>query len=184
MSEESVPPPSVLIVMGVSGSGKSTVASGLAERLGWTFEDGDWFHPKANVDKMAAGLALTDADRWPWLVGIAAWIDATIKADRHGVLACSALKREYRAVLVGAHGLKVRFVYLDGDKALIQQRIDARRGHYMPPALLESQFDALEPPGEDERPIRVSIDAAPDAILDAITAGLARDLGAAPPPGP
>ena len=122
--------PSVLIVMGVSGSGKTTIAALLAHRLGWTFEDGDWFHPKANVDKMAAGTPLTDDDRWPWLQAIASWIDGTVKAGHHGVVACSALKREYRAVLVGDHAEAARIVFLDGDQELIGTRMRVRQGHF------------------------------------------------------
>ena len=161
-------PPTVLVVMGVSGSGKSTIAQGLADRLGWPFRDGDGFHPPANVAKMASGQPLTDADRWPWLEAIAAWIDSTIATGGHGIVACSALKRAYRDILARQHPEAVRFVFLDGTKALIGARIGARHGHFMPPALLDSQFAALEPPGEDERPIAVSIDAAPEAIVDEV----------------
>lgn len=177
-------PPSVLVVMGVSGSGKTTVAKLLAERLGWTFEDGDWFHPKANVAKMSSGTPLDDADRWPWLYAIADWIAATRTAGRHGIVACSALKREYRAVLLGAHGDAVRIVYLDGSKKLIGARLAKRSGHYMPEALLDSQFDALEQPGDDERPITVAIDGSPDDTVDRIVEALDADLGAPPPTGP
>lgn len=177
-------PPSVLVVMGVSGSGKTTVAAMLARELGWTFEDGDWFHPPANVEKMAAGTPLTDKDRWPWLQAIADWIASTREAGHHGILACSALKREYRAVLVGGLADAVRIVYLEGDKELIGSRMALRQGHFMPPQLLESQFKALEPPDEDENPITVSIDKHPREVVKAIVAALERDTGAPAPGGP
>ena len=164
--------PAVLVVMGVSGSGKTTIASMLANRLGWTFEDGDWFHPPANVAKMSAGHPLTDKDRWPWLQAIADWIDATKVAGRHGVVACSALKREYRAVLVGGNGDAVRIVYLEGDRQLIGDRMSLRQDHFMPPGLLDSQFDTLEPPGPDENPITVSVAPHPRDVVESIVAAL------------
>ena len=177
-------PPSVLVVMGVSGSGKTTVAAMLARELGWTFEDGDWFHPPANVEKMAAGTPLTDKDRWPWLQAIADWIHATHEAGHHAILACSALKREYRAVLVGGLADAVRIVYLEGDRELIGARMALRQGHFMPPQLLESQFKTLEPPGEDENPITVSIDRHPRDLVTAIVQALEADIGAPAPEGP
>ncbi len=177
-------PPSVLVVMGVSGSGKTTVAAMLARELGWTFEDGDWFHPPANVEKMAAGTPLTDKDRWPWLQAIADWIVGTHEAGHHGILACSALKREYRAVLVGGLADAVRIVYLEGDKELIGARMALRQGHYMPASLLDSQFKTLEPPGEDENPVTVSVDKHPREVVKDIVAALERDTGAPAPGGP
>ncbi len=158
---------SVVVVMGVSGSGKTTIAALLAGRLQWEFEDADGFHPDANVEKMHGGVPLTDDDRWPWLRAIAAWIDETRHEGRHGVLACSALKRRYRDVLIGERR-DVRLVYLKGDETLIARRITARQGHFMPAALLHSQFEALEEPGDDERPITVSIDARPAEIVSQI----------------
>jgi gluconokinase len=163
--------PSVIVVMGVSGSGKSTVASMLAHRLRWTYEDGDWFHPEANVEKMHHGEPLTDEDRWPWLRAIAAWIDNTRKAGTHGVVACSALKRAYRDILVGERR-DVRLVFLKGDRELIGRRIAARDDHFMPAALLDSQFAALEEPAADERPIVVSIAPHPREIVDDIVNAL------------
>jgi gluconokinase len=148
--------PSVVVVMGVSGSGKSTIASMLAHRLNWIFEEGDWFHPRSNIEKMHRGEPLTDEDRWPWLEGIAAWIDATRHAGNHGTVACSALKRAYRDILVGERP-DVRIVYLKGERDLIARRLAARNGHFMPPALLDSQFATLEEPQPDEHPIVVSI---------------------------
>ena len=134
--------PSVIVVMGVSGAGKSTIAAMLAGRLGWTYEDADWFHPRSNIEKMHSGQALTDEDRWPWLQGIAAWIEATRNAGGHGVIACSALKRAYRDILVSGRD-DVRLVYLKGDAPLIARRIATRHEHFMPASLLESQFDAM-----------------------------------------
>jgi gluconokinase len=159
--------PCALIAMGVSGSGKSTIAEKLGERLGWRYEDGDKFHPASNVAKMSAGHPLTDEDRWPWLQAIADEIDRLCKAGEHAVIACSALKRSYRDVLV--HGRDdVRMVYLDGGKQLIGERLAKRKHHFMPPGLLDSQFETLQPPGADENPLTVSIDASVDEIVDAI----------------
>jgi gluconokinase len=159
--------PCALIVMGVSGSGKSTIAEKLAQRIGWTYEDGDTFHPASNVAKMKAGHPLTDADREPWLRAIAAEIDRACKAGEHAVIACSALKRSYRDILV--HGRNdVRIVYLDGSKQLIAERLAKRKGHFMPQGLLDSQFSTLEPPTSDEHPLTVPIDATVDTIVDNI----------------
>ena len=119
---------SVIVVMGVSGCGKSTIASMLAHRLHWIYEDGDWFHPQSNIEKMHGGEPLTDEDRWPWLHGIAAWIDATRRVGNHGTVACSALKRAYRDILVGER-TDVRIVYLKGDRDLLARRLVARDGH-------------------------------------------------------
>jgi carbohydrate kinase (thermoresistant glucokinase family) len=163
--------PAVVVVIGVSGSGKSTVGALLAARLRWDFEDADRFHPSANIDKMHNGVALTDEDRWPWLRAIAVWIDATRDAGRHAVLACSALKRRYRDLLVGDRA-DVRLVYLKGDAMLIARRLAARDDHFMPPSLLRSQFDALEEPGPDENPVTVSIEPPPREIVARIVAGL------------
>jgi gluconokinase len=159
---------SVLVVMGVSGAGKSTIAALLALRLGWSYEDADWFHPPANVEKMHHGHPLTDDDRWPWLQGIAAWIDATRRAGGHGVIACSALKRAHRDVLIGDRSW-VRLVYLKGDRGLVARRITLRQGHhFMPASLLDSQFAALQEPGEDEHPIIAPIDTRPADIVEII----------------
>ncbi|HKU70860.1 MAG TPA: gluconokinase [Burkholderiales bacterium] len=169
--------PAVLIVMGVSGSGKTTVGTLLAERLRWEFRDADSFHPPANIEKMQGGHALTDEDRRPWLEAIAAWIDATRRARRRGVVTCSALKRRYRAALIGERE-DVRLVYLKGDEQLIARRIASRKGHFMPAALLGSQFEALEEPGPDERPITVAVDGSPEQIVERIVAILgSADVG-------
>ena len=165
-----------LIVMGVSGSGKSTIAAKLAERIGWRCEDGDRFHPASNVAKMSAGHPLTDEDRWPWLQAIADEIDRVSEAGDRAVIACSALKRAYRDILV--HGRKdVRIIYLEGSQQLIADRLAKRKGHFMPAGLLDSQFKTLEPPTPDENPVTVSIDAPVDAIIDDIVRKL--DIGLA-----
>jgi len=164
--------PSVLVVMGVSGSGKSTVGTQLALQLRWDFEDGDWFHPARNIDKMHAGIPLTDEDRVPWLVAIADFVDQARCAGAHVVVACSALKRRYRAVIIGNRP-DVRLIYLKGDIELIARRIAARHEHFMPAALLQSQFEALEEPGPDERPIVMSIEPRPREIVAQILAALA-----------
>jgi gluconokinase len=176
-AQNGAPEPSILIVMGVSGSGKSTIASLLAQRLGWTYQDGDWFHPKANVEKMAAGHPLTDEDRWPWLRAIATWIEEALARGEHGVIACSALHKAYRDLLVGTHKDAVRIVFLDGSRELIASRLSLRSGHFMPPALLDSQFEALERPGPEERPITVSIDEHPNDLVDEVTKRLEGESG-------
>lgn len=171
MSNELRKTPCALIVMGVSGSGKTTVASKLAGRLHWTFEDGDRFHPKSNVEKMSAGQPLTDEDRWPWLNAIADEIERVCTAGGHAVIACSALKRTYRDVLLRGRN-DVRFVFLNGTQQLIAHRLSLRKDHFMPPGLLDSQFRTLEPPGLDENAIDVSINATVDAIVDDIVSKL------------
>lgn len=164
-----------LVLMGVSGSGKSTIADALAKRIGWRCEDGDRFHPAANVAKMSAGQPLTDEDRWPWLKAIADEIDRLCGKDQHAVIACSALKLAYRQVLV--HGRDdVRIVFLDGTQDLIAKRLAARKGHFMPADLLDSQFRTLEPPKPDEGAVTVSIDAPVEAIVADIIAKLKLDL--------
>jgi gluconokinase len=161
--------------MGVSGSGKSTIGEKLAQRLGWSYEDGDRFHPASNVAKMSAGQPLTDEDRRPWLQAIADEIDRVCEAGEHAVIACSALKRAYRDLLV--HGRKdVRIIYLKGTRDLIASRLALRKGHFMPPGLLASQFGTLEPPDASENPVTVSIDAPIETIVDDIV----RQLGLTP----
>jgi gluconokinase len=146
----SVPPP--IVVMGVSGSGKSTVGSALAQRLRVPFVDADTLHPPDNIAKMAAGEPLDDDDRYPWLEKVGRWL-----ADhRGGVVACSALKRKYRDQL-RAHCPQVQFLHLRGSPELIASRLATRSGHFMPAALLQSQFDALEPLGADERGVVIDL---------------------------
>jgi len=157
----------VLVVMGVSGSGKTTVAALLAGRLGWHFEEGDGLHPPENVAKMHAGTPLTDADRRPWLEIIAGVIDRWLAAGESGVITCSALKRAYRDVIVDRRP-GVRLVYLRGDPTLVGRRLAARQGHFMPASLLESQFDTLEEPAPDEHALIVSVDGSPEEIVDRI----------------
>jgi gluconokinase len=167
----SAPSPAVVIFMGVSGCGKSTIGALLAARLRWEFEDADWLHPAANVEKMHSGIPLTDEDRWSWLDAVAAWIDRCRHSRRHGVVACSALKRAYRDVLIGDRA-DVRLVYLKGDEELIARRIAARHEHFMPRGLLHSQFETLEEPGSDENPVVVSIEPRPEQIVGQVLAAL------------
>ncbi len=156
----------ILVVMGVSGSGKSTVGQALATARGWRFLDADDFHPPANVEKMAAGLPLVDADRWPWLDRIADELRAVLAGGGHAVLACSALREAYRERLRRAGD--VRFVFLQGDQATIAARIAQRSHKYMPPSLLPSQFATLEPPDDAfVVDIRVSVDEQVRRIRDA-----------------
>jgi carbohydrate kinase (thermoresistant glucokinase family) len=159
--------PPILVVMGVSGAGKTTVAQELAARLGWAVKEGDLLHPEANVAKMHAGIALTDADRWPWLEAVAAWIDSQRAAGRPGIITCSALKRAYRKVVVGDRP-EVRLVYLRGSYDLIVDRLARRSGHFMPPSLLRSQFDTLEEPGPEEDPLIVDIGPSAGQIAESI----------------
>ena len=163
--------PEVLVVMGVSGSGKTTVATLLAERLGWPFAEGDDFHPPANVAKMHGGTPLTDADRMPWLQAIAGWIDVRRAASSGGIVSCSALKRTYRNILIGERR-DVRLIYVRGSHALIGARIAARHDHFMPANLLQSQFDTLEEPAADERPIIADAALTPAGMVEQVLAVL------------
>jgi gluconokinase len=166
--------PCALIVMGVSGSGKSTVADALGKRLGWRFEDGDSFHPASNVAKMAAGHPLTDEDRWPWLNAIADEIERTCQDGERVIIACSALKHAYRDVLLRGRD-DVRFVFLKGTQELIADRLTHRKGHFMPPELLTSQFRTLEPPDASEHVITVAIDTPVDEIVQDVLRQLKLD---------
>ena len=153
----------IVVVMGVSGSGKTTVSALLAARLGWQFQDGDDLHPRENVEKMHRGRPLTDADRMPWLHRIAEKIDRWRARGESGVMACSALKRSYRDIIIGERA-GVRLVYLKGSPDLIRRRLMSRQGHFMPAVLLDSQFASLEEPTPDERPITVDVDGTPADI--------------------
>ena len=164
MAQREIHPSKVLVLMGVSGSGKTTVGQRLADRLGWDFVDGDAFHPDANVKKMARGEPLTDADRAPWLRALQQFIHKRLANDDPAIVACSALKAAYREVLrAGNDG--VRFVYLRGEYDLIRRRMEARDDHFFKPDLLASQFDALEEPTDA---LTISIDQSPADIVDAI----------------
>ena len=170
-SRSKVAKPVVLVVMGVSGCGKTTVAGLLADRLGWPFEEGDSLHPQTNIEKMRAGHPLTDADRQPWLAAVADWIDRRLEAAENGLITCSALKRSYRDV-INRRGSGVLFVFLAGSKATITARLAARQAHFMPSSLLDSQFADLVDPSQDEPHIRVDIGPPPSVIAE----GIWRDL--------
>ena len=152
----------VIIVMGVSGSGKSTIAEAMNAQLHWPYQEGDALHPPANVQKMHAEIPLTDADRAPWLALVREWIDARVAAGEPGLVTCSALKRAYRARLVGGRS-QVRLLYLRADAAVLEARLARRAGHFMPASLLESQLNTLEEPRADENPIVVKVDG-PQAV--------------------
>ncbi|MFP3714451.1 gluconokinase [Puerhibacterium sp. TATVAM-FAB25] len=158
--------------MGVAGSGKTTVAALLAGRLGASFAEGDEFHPPANVAKMTAGVPLDDADRWPWLGTIRDWLSAQHDAGRVGVVPASSLKRAYRDVLREARG-GVLFVHLTGSRELLTERIQGRAGHFMKPAMLESQLATLQPLGGDEAGFTVDVTPRPAQIVDEIVERLA-----------
>jgi gluconokinase len=169
-------PQPVLVIMGISGSGKSTVAGILAGQLGWDLEEGDDLHPQENIDKMSAGEPLNDEDRAPWLDTISSWIIEHTMAGVPGIITCSALKRRYRDVL---REHNVIFVHLTGSKDLIGRRLAARHDHYMPTSLLDSQVEALEPPEPDENAI--TIDAGRKPAEEA--AEIVRRLGLTPVAG-
>jgi carbohydrate kinase (thermoresistant glucokinase family) len=154
--------------MGVSGAGKTTVGKRLAECLSWNFIEGDSLHPPENVAKMKRGQPLIDADRVPWLALVADAIDGWRHFGQRGIITCSALKRRYRRQIIGDRR-NVRLIYLEGTQEFIARRLAARRGHFMPPTLLDSQFATLEPPGLDENPIVVAIDQPLDEIIERIS---------------
>lgn len=139
----------IVVVMGVSGVGKSTIAKGISTLMGWTFAEGDAFHPEANIEKMSHGIPLDDDDRWPWLRLIADWMRAEVASGQNAVVTCSALKRSYRDVLREADP-GVRFLHLAATEDLVGDRLSQRKGHYMPSSLLHSQYDSLEPLADDE----------------------------------
>ena len=158
--------------MGVSGSGKTTVATTVAQRLGWQFAEGDALHPVLNIEKMKAGRPLTDADRQEWLAGISKWVDQRLERGENGVITCSALKRAYRDE-INRRGTGVVFVFLAGGKETTRARLAARLGHFMPASLVDSQFDELEEPAPDEPVIRVDVGPAPSVISERVL----RELG-------
>ena len=149
--------PRVFVVMGVSGSGKSSIAESLRDALGWAFQEGDELHPPSNVQKMHAGIPLTDEDRAPWLASIKAWIDARLKAGESGLVTCSALKRRYRDFLIEGRP-EVRVLYLKAAKDVLEERVEHRPGHFMPASLLDSQLETLEEPQPEEHPLTVRVD--------------------------
>lgn len=172
MSDNSVPSgPAVIVLMGVASSGKTSLGERLAEHLGWPFRDADAFHPPENVAKMSSGTPLNDEDRKPWLAAIAAWIDELRAAGQHGIVTCSALKKAYRRVIVGDRP-DVALVYLKGSRELIGARMAQRQHHFMPTALLDSQFATLEEPGADERVLVVPVEMSKDEIERTVLAKL------------
>lgn len=168
-------PATHLVVMGVAGSGKSTIAAALSQQLGWACAEADEFHPQSNIDKMTQGIPLQDGDRWPWLREIQAWMTAHAAAGTSTVLTCSALKQSYRQLLSDAQG-RVLFIHLDGGADLIGQRMQGREGHFMPSTLLPSQLATLEPLTGNELAagsLRLDISNSPEEIVAAVLAGLA-----------
>ncbi|MDN3293571.1 gluconokinase [Streptomyces ficellus] len=163
--------PPVVVVMGVAGTGKTTIGPLVAERLGVPYAEGDDFHPEENIAKMSAGIPLDDQDRWPWLDAIGRWAHG--RAGLGGVVSSSALKRAYRDRLRAA-APGVIFLHLTGDRALIEERMAARKGHFMPTALLDSQFATLQPLGDDEAGVAVDVSGSPEDITDRAVAALRR----------
>lgn len=159
--------PPILVIMGVSGAGKTTIARELTARLGWPFEEGDALHPPENVAKMHSGIPLTDADRQPWLERVAAWIDGQRAKKQPGIITCSALKRSYRQIIIGGRP-EVRLIYLRAGRDLLVEHMAGRHGHFMPGALLQSQIDTLEEPEPSEEPITIELGPPPDQVADEI----------------
>jgi gluconokinase len=168
--------PTILVLMGVSGSGKSTVAQELQRLLGWPFQEGDDLHPPENVKKMRSGRPLDDRDRLPWLQAVACWIDGQLAARQPGIITCSNLKRAYREITICTRR-GVTLVYLRADEAILRQRLQERVHRYMPPSLLDSQFEVLEEPGADEHPITVSVHGTVAETVLELLQRLPKDLG-------
>ena len=162
MEHSPIPVSSAAVVMGVAGCGKTTIAEAIAARLGSRFIEGDKLHAPQSIAKMSAGIPLTDEDRWPWLARIGERLGGTDSA----VAACSALKKSYRVAISQAAGRAIAFVFLKGERALIEQRMHLRTGHFMPASLLDSQFKTLEPPTPDENAIALDIAEPPDEIVE------------------
>lgn len=167
-----------LVLMGVAGSGKTTLAEILTARLGWPYAEADDFHPPANIDKMRASTPLTDADRAPWLAAMRDWLSEQARAGHSTVVTCSALRRAYRDVLREAQG-RVRFVHLSAEADVIGPRLEHRPGHFMPASLLPSQFATLEPLADDEDGIVVQVDVPPDEVAERVLAELGTGAGEA-----
>ena len=175
-------PPTHLVVMGVAGSGKTTLAAALSSQLGWACAEADEFHPEANITKMTQGIPLQDEDRWPWLQEIRSWMTAQAQAGCSTVLTCSALKKSYRQLLSEAEG-RVVFLHLDGGADLISQRMLGREGHFMPPTLLPSQLATLEPLSQEELDagsLRLDILQSPEQLVAAVVKALQLPAGQAP----
>ena len=168
--------PDIVVVMGVAGSGKTTVAKGIAVSMHWTFAEGDAFHPEANVEKMHSGVPLTDEDRWPWLRLIGDWMSEQESAGKSAVVTCSALRRVYRDLLREGRPA-VRFCHVTSPETTIADRLDHRAGHYMPPSLLPSQLATLEPLADDEPGVTVSGQGSETVVLDRVL----HALGLTPP---
>ncbi len=166
--------PLAVVVMGTTSTGKTSVGERLAAALGADFVEGDDLHPEANVAKMSAGTPLTDEDRWPWLERVAAQVRDAVATGRPLVVTCSALKRSYRDVLRDGQAEQVFFCHLWGDRALLEQRIGGRRGHFMPTSLLESQLATLEPLGDDEQGIRIDVAPPLDDVVEQARAAVSR----------
>jgi gluconokinase len=167
-------PATHLVVMGVAGSGKSTIAAALSRQLGWALAEADEFHPESNIEKMSQGIPLQDEDRWPWLQEIQSWMTAQARAGRSTVLTCSALKQSYRQLLARAEG-QVLFLHLHGEADLIGQRMQGREGHFMPPTLLPSQLATLEPLSDEEiaaGSLRLDISKSPEELVKTIITAL------------
>ncbi|MDB5271596.1 MAG: transferase [Hymenobacter sp.] len=158
----------LIVVMGVSGSGKTTIGELLSARFGVPFEDADYLHSKANLEKMEAGYPLTDDDRWPWLARVGTVLSNA--AETGLVMACSALKRSYRDAIL-AEEPRARFIYLEASRSLLESRLLRRSGHFMPTSLLDSQLETLEPLASEEPGMTVSVDQPPESIVDAVAAG-------------
>ncbi|MFT9459866.1 MAG: gluconokinase [Acetobacter orientalis] len=166
-------PKELLVVMGVSGSGKTTIAKGLQNALGWPFQEGDSLHPAQNVAKMASGQPLTTEDRWPWLIACRTWLEQCATEQTGGILTCSALKRDYRDLL-RATGLTPIFIYLHTSTDILLNRLKNRHGHYMPASLLPSQLETLEPPMPDERTLTIDSATPPPQTIAEIINHLSR----------
>ena len=175
-------PATHLVVMGVAGSGKSTIAAALSQQLGWACAEADEFHPQTNIQKMSHGIPLQDEDRWPWLQQIQNWMTTQAKAGKSTVLTCSALKQSYRQLLAQAEG-RVLFLHLHGEADLIGQRMQGREGHFMPPTLLPSQLATLEPLSQEELDagsLRLDISRSPEELVSAVVQTLGLDADQAP----
>jgi carbohydrate kinase (thermoresistant glucokinase family) len=167
----------IIALMGVSGSGKTTVAAALADQLGWTWQEGDALHPPQNVAKMHAGIPLDDTDRWPWLRKVAEWVDARRATGKNGIITCSLLKRAYREIVIGKRP-DVRLMFLRGSRHRIGEHIAHRTGHFMPTSLLDSQFATLEEPAAEEHAIIVEVsDSIEDTVMKAMDLLRKADIG-------